>query len=87
MCGTRQVAVFLSLTDGRVWIESTSEAKGECDYNKGHLGTCMGKVYAQRAVPVVSQLSDVCVLENAQQRGLEKSARVQGAVGTSWGSG
>ena len=47
----------------------------------------MGKVYAQGAVPVVSQLPDVCALESAQQRGLEKSVRVQGAVGTSWSSG
>ena len=33
MRGTQQVAVFLSLTglDGRIWTESISEAKGECD--------------------------------------------------------
>lgn len=35
----------------------------------------MGKVYAQGAVPVVSQLPDVCALESAQQRGLEKECQ------------
>lgn len=75
VCGTGRWLCFWSLTDRRIWIESTSEAKGECDYNKKATLGVYGQGICTACCPCGKSVTECMCLGECTAEGLGKECQ------------